>query len=164
METSLKITPSTTYRGVYAPMIDVTPRRVTRAPPPGAPEFVEMSAPASFPCRDCSTVAVGTLTSCSAVTVETAFARFFFSMPVAWPVTIRVCPHPVTEPTASRSAANNPERYVITRALPSKRVRGRDHIVKITRRCWGGLDPTAHTAEHDTGQPDFGASSLLRPD
>src|SRR5437879_12012717 len=62
---------------------------------------------------------------------------------VTLPGTIRVCAQPVTEPTANRSAANTPERYAITRALPSKPVTGRDHVVKITRRSWGGLDRTA---------------------
>src|SRR2546422_11697923 len=37
---SLTITPSTTYRGDWAPNTDVTPRKATCTPPPGAPEFV----------------------------------------------------------------------------------------------------------------------------
>ena len=64
-------------------MIDVTPRSRTTSPPPGAPEFCVIMAPASLPWSDCSTLAVGALTSASELTVATALARFFRSMPVA---------------------------------------------------------------------------------
>jgi len=47
--TSLTITPSTTYNGSAVALIDVTPRSRTCNPPPGAPEFCWMSAPATFP-------------------------------------------------------------------------------------------------------------------
>src|SRR3954464_10265863 len=64
----LRRTPSTTYRGLEFALIDVTPRSWIWAPPPGAPEFVEMTAPAILPCSAFSTVGEGARESCSAET------------------------------------------------------------------------------------------------
>ena len=85
--TSLMITPSTTYSGSAGELIEVTPRRRTWTPPPGAPELVWMSAPASLPWSCCSMLGVGTFSRSSALMVATAFGRFRRSMPVNCPVT-----------------------------------------------------------------------------
>ncbi len=85
---SLAITsPSTTISGSTPALIVVTPRRLIWPPPPGAPEFIWMSAPGIFPCSALSSVCVGARVTCAALTVVTAFARLRCSTPVASPVT-----------------------------------------------------------------------------
>ena len=78
--------PSTTMSGSTPPLIVVTPRRLIWPPPPGAPEFIWMTAPGIFPCSALSIVCVGARFSCSGFTVVTALARLRCSTPVAWPV------------------------------------------------------------------------------
>lgn len=56
-------------------------------PPPGAPLFSETWALVTLPSSDRSMLAAGTRARSSASTVPTAVARFFRSMPVAWPLT-----------------------------------------------------------------------------
>ncbi len=66
--------------------MDVTPRIRTWTPPPGAPEFVEITAPGTFPCNACSTLCDDTRLTSSALTIATALARLRFSIVVACPV------------------------------------------------------------------------------
>ena len=67
-------------------MLD-TPRSCTWVPPPGAPEFCVMIAPAILPWSALSTVGADTRVSCSAETTETAFAAFRLETAVDVPVT-----------------------------------------------------------------------------
>ncbi len=85
--TLLTITPSITYSGSEAPLIEETPRRLSCTPPPGAPELAVMFAPAIFPCSALSTLSEGVRFSSSLVMVATAFARLRRATVVAWPVT-----------------------------------------------------------------------------
>ncbi len=68
-------------------MIVETPRSRTCTPPPGAPEFVSIIAPAILPCTIFSIVSDGTRSSSAAFTVATAFARLRRDTLVACPVT-----------------------------------------------------------------------------
>jgi hypothetical protein len=45
------ITPSITYSGSAPPRIELVPRSRMLTPPPGCPEFSEITAPTSFPWR-----------------------------------------------------------------------------------------------------------------
>src|SRR5690242_17445923 len=56
MATSLTSTPSMTYSGAVEPLMVDTPRRRSWMPPPGAPEFCWMLAPAILPDSAWSTV------------------------------------------------------------------------------------------------------------
>src|SRR5207249_167049 len=78
--------PSTTIKGSTPPLIVVTPRKLICPPPPGAPEFIWITAPGTLPCSALSSVWVGARVSCSAFTVVTALARLRRSTAVAWPV------------------------------------------------------------------------------
>ncbi len=57
-------------------------------PPPGAPEFSWMSAPAILPCRASSGVSAGTRLISVASTVDTSLAADWRLTTVAWPVTM----------------------------------------------------------------------------
>ena len=81
------MTPSITNSGCPFPRIDVTPRICTWAPPPGAPLFIEIAAPATFPCIACSSDCAGALVSSSFEICETAVVALRRSTVVAWPVT-----------------------------------------------------------------------------
>jgi hypothetical protein len=80
-------TPSTTYSGSELPMSDETPRMRICAPPPGAPELVEMLAPAILPWSAFSTVCAGARCSSCAETTATALAAFWRRTEVVCPVT-----------------------------------------------------------------------------
>ena len=82
----LTMTPSMTYSGSDEPNTEVTPRRRTWLPPPGAPEFAMTCAPAIRPDSALSTDGDGTLAIWSAVTCATSFAAFCRAMLVAAPV------------------------------------------------------------------------------
>ena len=84
---SLMMRPSTTYSGELLPMMDVTPRRLMLAPPPGAGELLRIMAPGIFPCSDCSKLAFETLTRSSATSRATELAWLRRATPVARPVT-----------------------------------------------------------------------------
>ena len=81
------MTPSTTYSGADRPLSVDTPRSFTWIPPPGAPEFCWITAPATFPWIEVSTLGTATRLSSLAETVATAFGAVRRSTPVACPVT-----------------------------------------------------------------------------
>lgn len=87
IEALLTIMPSTTKSGSGLALIDETPRRRTCVPPPGAPSLRWMLAPATLPCRACSTVCAGTSLSSSPWTVAIETARCLRSVLDARPVT-----------------------------------------------------------------------------
>jgi hypothetical protein len=87
MASLLMITPSTMMSGSELPRIVLAPRMRNCAPPPGAPEFVAMFAPAILPWSAFSTVGVGARFSCSADTCATSFAALRRLIVVAAPVT-----------------------------------------------------------------------------
>ena len=79
----LMTSPSTTMTGSTPPLMVETPRRLICAPPPGAPEFDWMRAPAILPWSALSIVGVGARWRSCAVTTLTAWGRFFCSTAVA---------------------------------------------------------------------------------
>src|SRR3989475_1076665 len=81
------MTPSTTKSGWPAPRIDVMPRIWIWPPPPGAPLFIEMMAPGTFPCRACSSAEAGALLSSPFPTCTGAVVALRRSIVVACPVT-----------------------------------------------------------------------------
>src|SRR2546425_1361062 len=81
------MTPSTTKSGWPAPRIDVMPRIWIWPPPPGAPVFIEMMAPGTFPCRACSSAEAGALLSSPFPTCTGAVVALRRSIVVACPVT-----------------------------------------------------------------------------
>ena len=83
-------TPSTTYSGLDEPLMDVVPRSWICAPPPGAPEFVEITAPAIMPCIAFSMVGAGTSLTCALATVVMALAELTLEIVVVVPV-ITIC-------------------------------------------------------------------------
>ena len=87
MASLLTTIPSTTMSGSTPALMVVTPRKLICPPPPGAPEFIWISAPGIFPWSALSIVCVGARFRFSGLTVVTALARLRCSTPVAWPVT-----------------------------------------------------------------------------
>ncbi len=77
------ITPSTTKSGWPAPRIDVTPRICICAPPPGAPLFIAIIAPGTFPCNACSIDCAGALFRALVSTVTVLVGALRFSIEVA---------------------------------------------------------------------------------
>ena len=81
------ITPSITNSGCPFPRIDVIPRICTWAPPPGAPLFMEITAPSALPCIACSTVCAGAVFSSLLLILTFAVVALRRSSVVVWPVT-----------------------------------------------------------------------------
>ena len=79
--------PSITNSGCPFPRMEVTPRICTWAPPPGAPLFIEITAPVTLPCIACSRDCAGALVSSSLPTCTVAVVALRRSNVVAWPVT-----------------------------------------------------------------------------
>ena len=77
------ITPSTTYSGSPEASTDVAPRIWIWAPPPGAPLFSNMRAPATLPARLLSIERAGTRFNSGPATVATAVAATLRSVVVA---------------------------------------------------------------------------------
>ena len=75
--------PSITNSGCPFPRMEVTPRICTWAPPPGAPLFIEITAPGTLPCIACSMDCAGALVSSSFPTCTVAVVALRRSTVVA---------------------------------------------------------------------------------